>query len=196
MIKNTLLAGAALLVLNATAAQADDYNYKKWGDPLTSGLYGGVAAGYTWGDDGAGFGIDPNGWEGGVFGGYRYGFGPQFALGAEVGFDFVNNVEESLGGVRIDKRNSYYVAAQPVFTLARDWNIFGTVGWQQAQYKASAPGGVDTETYSGIRYGGGVEYAYMQHTGIRLEAVQVDYEEKGLLEPEETNVRAGVFYKF
>lgn len=195
MIKQTLLAGATALVLTAMVPAAANAN-TGYGTASNSGLYLGLGAGYTWGDDGAGLGIDPDGWEGGVFGGYRHGFNDMFALGAEAGVDFVNNVEEDAAGAKIDKRNSYYVELQPVFTFARDWNVFGSAGWQWAQYKGTVLGVTDTQTYDGFRYGGGIEYAYWQRTGVRAQLTQVEYDQEGPFEPEETNLRVGVFHKF
>lgn len=203
---NKLLLTAATLALMATPAVA------------STGFYAGVGAGISHSEsnysDSLGAEVNQSlaGFEGGVFAGYRHAINKTFAIGVEGGFDFLGSPEDTLtdgvDSLSLEKKHSWYLAAQPVVALSDTTDAFASIGYQRAKYEATINySGITAsadESFNGLRLGVGVDHDVTSNIALRLEANYVNYGDKTetvgadsySFDPSETTARVGVAYKF
>lgn len=204
-MKKLLLTAAVMALVSSPAA-------------ASTGLYAGVGAGITNAEsnysDSLGAKVNQSlaGFEGGVFAGYRHMLNKTFGLGVEAGFDFLGSPEDTLtdgvDSLSLEKKYSWYIAAQPVVALSETTAAFASVGYQRAKFDATVNySGITAsadESFNGLRLGVGVEHDVTKNIGLRLEANYVNYGEKSEtvgpdsygFNPSETSARVGVAYKF
>ncbi len=166
---------------------------------LFNGPYVGANLGYSWGDvdydyeDGTtGFGDfsdseDLNGFEGGVFAGYRHKFPSNFVLGAEAGYD-LSNVDGSYSttiganNARVDfeKNHQFYVDLKPGFMVQENTLAYALVGYQRAELESEtflngATLGSQDDDFDAWRIGVGVEHAVNERFSVRGQYYYADY---------------------
>ena len=179
--------------------------------PLT-GLYAGVQGGYTWNDvdtDVAGLDFDIDGGEYGVFLGYqidhildatvgRMGLGLNGAI--EVYYT-ESNADDSIGVANLEKEHDWGITFKPGLSILDPYSPFGAkpygiIGYRNATFKGSVPGGSADEDFDGFELGLGAELLAYEKIGVRLDYSHVFYEENGGFDPDEDSLRLGVAYHF
>lgn len=218
-MKKILLASAAAVVLSMPAL-ANDF----------SGPYAGLSAGYTWGEidysyeDGTtGFGDfsdsqDIDGFEGGIFLGYRHRFPSGFVLGLEGGFDAISGVDgtyttaigANTASVEFEKSHQFFVDLKPGFLIQDNLLAYGLVGYQRAELEAEAflngasLGSADDD-FDAWRIGAGLEHAIDEKFTVRGQFHYADYDSNSYdyvnaqserYDGDETAIRIGIAYNF
>jgi len=214
-VKN-FLRGCAAVVFSCGAALAADQPAPahNW-----SGIYGGVHAGYGWGENkiedalGIGSKYEPAGWFGGVQIGYNNHFAPHWLVGGEVDLSAgdVRDKIEMLAGLVQQDRFDFFGTARTRFGYVQDrWLVYGTAGaiWLRDKYtlNTSAPGlSIGASLYHvGWVFGGGIEYAVDDRWSWKLEYLYAPLGRShdsysivgGSWDPNLSIVRAGLNYRF
>lgn len=156
------LSAFALAAIAATTAQAQDAG--QW-----EGFYAGLATNIISPEfdnaalmvplqEGTGFG---------AFGGYNYAVGSNFVVGAEVGLGGPVSFQTSLGNPDFEFDNVVNARVRGGYAVGNAL-IYGSLGYQQANYGATA--GLSTEgTADGIVYGLGVEVLLVDNVSFRMD---------------------------
>lgn len=224
-MKNFLL-GCAAVVVSAGAAFATDMPYRapaqiykatpaySW-----SGLYGGIHAGYGWGENTIADGgiavpntkYEPAGGFGGVQLGYNSQFSQHWMIGAEVdisGGKIDDNVAAVPGVIGKNEFNAFGTARTRFGYVQDRWLVYGTFGAIWLRDKYSAAGGIpvtDASQYHvGWVFGGGLEYAVDQRWSWKLEYLYAPFDRSHNTiagttvswDPTFSLVRVGLNYKF
>lgn len=188
-----------------------DRNMQSGRTTALTGAYVGVYGGYDWtsaDSTGAGVGIDPEGWDGGFFAGYKFdqlfggnrtsGAGANIALEAFYGF---SNSDETVGGVTFEKDNEWGISLRPGISIFDSMfgdtaiNPYGIVGYRSTEFDVTgAPGG--SEWYDGFELGLGTQLVAMGDVGLLVEYSHVWYDSEGSFDPDSDNVRLGLSYHF
>jgi outer membrane immunogenic protein len=221
------LLGSALFIAGASVALASDLPikapaYKAVPAYNWSGIYGGVHAGYGWGESNVADSIGseklkPAGGFGGVQLGYNNHFAPHWLIGGEVDFsagdlnDSISPPVPQLGGIPNNANNKFgfFGTARTRFGYVQDrWLVYGTAGaiWLRDRYKSnlpSAPGQFDSDVsqyHIGWVFGGGIEYAVDNRWSWKLEYLYAPFDQSrsflSLRDPSLSIVRAGLNYRF
>lgn len=158
MIKTLRPAWAALLMLGASAAQAQN-------------LYGGASLGQSsWKTDQLpNFGVDRRDTAGKVFGGWR--FGPHFA--AELGYAHLGRARYTGGvipGTVTLRGRGLYVDAVGMLPVGGNFSVLARAGIFGGRAKLSAPVfGSDSDRGTRWKAGLGAEYAFNKQWVMRVE---------------------------
>ncbi len=192
------LLGSALAVLSTGAALATDLPMKapariyspapaySW-----SGLYGGVSAGYAWGDNtiaddsiaGGPTKYKPAGAFGGVQLGYNTYFAPNWIVGSEIdisGGKVDDDVTIAPGVFGKNEFNAFGTARTRVGYALDRWLVYGTVGaiWLRDRYNAHSgiPNTDVSQYHVGWVFGGGIEYAVDNRWSWKLEYLYAPFD--------------------
>lgn len=204
---------AALLVGVGGATAADIYSPPPVAEVIynpapafswTGGYMGGLL-GYEWGDAkvrNGGPSLNPDGWMGGVFGGYNFQTGGMFVAGLEGDFTF-SGASASKNGVSVDNNWNATLRARAGIAVDR-FLMYGTGGLAVGNISVKVPGaGSDTGTHAGWTIGGGIEAAFTNNIIGRLEYRYTDYgtnvydtKPKSKVDFNSSQVMVGVGYKF
>ena len=201
---------AAMLVLGVSSASSElraQSSVHDW-----SGFYGGVHAGYVWGDYdysggvfGTGSNLTPDDGIFGLLAGYNYQM-ETFVIGLE-GDASISYADEgdTLGGgapfpVRADIQDLYTLRARLGFAMD-DVMVYGTAGVGVLGTKTRVPGSAFSESHWGFVVGGGAEWAFSESWSVRGEYLYGDFETENVgggisLNPEVHILRAAVVWQF
>lgn len=176
---STLAAGIALSALMVTGAIASDLNGKSLKDDDSyvqgttvnwSGFYVGGQLGYgidIFGVEGYNGGVALEGFAGGLKVGYDLALG-RFLVGAFGEYNWSDiNIADALS---VD--NDWTIGARAGVIVAPKTMVYGLVGWSQAELSA----GTSSETYDGVKAGGGVEFAIASNLFANLEVSHTWYD--------------------
>lgn len=188
-----------------------------------SGVYVGAQAGYAWGDSrlefpGGNFSEpDPDGFIGGIYGGYNYQFSNNFVLGAEVDVNYsdVNGDDigriadgSPFGGVTVSGDLKWSGAARLRAGYAIDRflpYVAGGVAFGSYDVTIDDNGDVssDRQTMTGWTLGAGVDYAFTDNIIGRFEYRYTDFgnddffsSSSGDVDLKTSDLRIGIAYKF
>ncbi|MBV2142275.1 porin family protein [Falsochrobactrum sp. TDYN1] len=202
-IKALLLASTVAL-LAATGAKAADAIIQEEPAPVIlppafswEGAYIGGQIGYGWGKSEFSDGVDylevkPDGFLGGIYGGYNFDVGNNFILGidADVTYnDLEDGYSETDQGITtsLDSKLRWSGAVRARAGYAFDRflpYIAGGVAFGSIKNSISATDGVDfvgyseSKTHTGWTIGGGIDYAATDNVILRLEYRYTDYGNK------------------
>jgi outer membrane immunogenic protein len=162
------------------------------GDSKFDGVYGGVEANYGKAKNSD---IDTDGFGGGAFGGYGRTFGNWY-VGGELNADF-SKADGSQGGIKLEKKYSYGVAARAGYLLNETTMGYGLVGWERGKFKARDSEVEVSGELNGIRVGLGVETFVKKNISLRGEVNYVDWQDHdGFGGGHEYRANVGVAYHF
>lgn len=182
-MKKYLLASVAL-ALSLGVAHA--------GDSKFDGAYGGVSTSYGSGKNSD---VDVDGFGGGAFGGYGKTFGNWY-VGGELNADF-STADGSEGGVKLEKKYSYGVAARAGYLLNEKILGYGVLGWERGKFEGKDAAGKVSDDLNGIRVGLGVETFVHNNVSLRGELNYIDWKDKdGFGDGHEYRANIGVAYHF
>lgn len=125
-----------------------------------------------------------------------YDFNDYFGVEGELATGLT---EEDAGG--IDTSLSYNAAAFATVSTARTngWELFGRLGYGQAEVEGSAGGVSASVDVDGLAYGVGAKYFFNDQQGVRVDLTQYDYEGEAFgsdFDAEATSAQVGYLYKF
>lgn len=187
--------GATAAICLSTAALANQDNDR---NSNFSGPYIGLYGGYDWSDLG---GAEPNGWDGGLFAGYRLDSMLNRTLGmngAIEAFYGLSDSGDNLNGNGFEKNNEWGVSFRPGLSfldkITEPVGIvpYGILGYRNTEFKSA--GGA--ERYDGFDLGIGTELLAYGDLGMRAEYNHTWYASEGGIDPDSDNLRLGVSYHF
>ncbi|MBN9021125.1 MAG: porin family protein [Rhizobiales bacterium] len=169
----------------------------------TGGYVGGLV-GYGWGNAKVkgGPSLDPDGWLGGIYGGYNFQTNNMVVLGVEGDFA-LNGAEDKANGVRIENNWNSTLRARAGIAFDR-FMLYGTGGLAVGNINAKiANGGSNSGTHAGWTVGAGMEAAITPNVIGRLEYRYTDYgtniydtAPKTKVDFNSSQVMVGIGYKF
>jgi outer membrane immunogenic protein len=170
----------------------------------TGGYVGGLL-GYEWGDAHVrkgGPSLDPDGWMGGIYGGYNFQTSNVFVVGLETDFTF-SGAGDKVNGFSVDNNWNGTLRARAGIAIDR-FLMYGTGGLAVGNISVDVPGGkTDTGTHAGWTVGAGIEAAFTNNIIGRLEYRYTDYgtnsydtKPKSKVDFNSSQVMVGVGYKF
>jgi len=164
------------------------------GNTMLTGAYVGVLGGYGTTDlDGTT--AEPDGWDYGVFAGYKLDRFLQDNIGingAIEGYYAWSNADDTVNGVNVEKDHDWGVNFRPGFSISETINPYGIIGYRRANFKTAG----SDEDYDGFELGIGTELVAWGDYGMRLDYSHTWYEEKNGIDPSEDDIRVGVAYHF
>jgi outer membrane immunogenic protein len=220
-MKNLLL-GLSLSLLTSSAFAADALVSEAAPVFSWTGGYIGLQAGYAWGSGnfdqitGPGFiDTDPDGFLGGLYGGYNYQLSNNIVIGAELDVVYAN-VDGSgeifvapgvPSGFQATEELNWSGAARLRLGYAVDRvlpYIAGGVAFGDVDISSNAPGGSSFgRTFTGWTIGLGLDYAMTDNLLLRGEYRYTDFGSKSFGDPvnadvdlKTNEVRVGIAYKF
>ena len=149
---------------------------------------------------------------GGLYAGYGATFGP-FYLGAEAEAEVASvnwDIERDPAGrlYSMEKRGAVGVGARAGYVLNDTVLLYGRVGvvngWFDSDYATATTAVSQTDTLTGVRFGGGVEFAVSDNLRMRLDYTRTVYEDFEVdyltgvdgFDPSENLFRVGLSYAF
>jgi outer membrane immunogenic protein len=161
MTIRTLLSVSAFAVLSLGAMPAL---------AQTSNVY--VGGGYTHfeGDDAA---------VGGLTGRLGVGFGQHFAVEGEVSLGVV---DDNIGAVNVELDNAFGLFGVAKAPISPQFDVFGRVGWAQAEVSGSLGGVSASADDNGLAYGVGANFWLTGKDGIRGDYTRYDFDGDGELD--------------
>jgi len=161
-------------------AASADYMPVKAAAPQSSwhGSYIGLHGGYGWGDydrnaTGTTYSLKPDGWFGGIQGGYNWVYAPNMLFGFEIDSawgDLKGNGNGSNGAPATAKVDDLGTARFRLGYIAGDTLFYGTVGAAYAQEKFTSLAGSNTRIdHLGWVAGAGIEYRFAPQWTAKLE---------------------------
>ncbi len=146
----------------------------------TGGYMGGLV-GYEWGsahvrknNQWSGQNVDPEGWMGGIFGGYNFQTSGMFVAGVEGDFTF-SGASDKTKGFSVENNWNTTLRARAGIAIDR-FLMYGTGGLAVGNISVRNQGvGSDTGTHAGWTIGGGIEAAFTNNIIGRLEYRYTDY---------------------
>jgi outer membrane immunogenic protein len=179
-MSRTRILGASLVALMISvggAAAADIYAPPPAGNVIYSptsafswtGGYAGGFVGYEWGDAKVkgGPNPDPDGWMGGIFGGYNVQTSGAFVVGVETDLS-LSGADDKAGGVRVENTWNGTVRARAGVAINRVL-LYGTGGLAVGNVKVKIPGDSDSSVRAGWTLGAGIEAALANNVIGRVE---------------------------
>jgi outer membrane immunogenic protein len=226
MIK--LIASASVLALMASAANAQ-FAGGLSGPP--SPWYGGLSLGYVtgtadlkWntgpGDVEAFDELDYDGWDGGIYAGYRWMYNQIWYLGGEIGYNYTDadgsqsNSWFSGSGLSnsVEKSNEYYISLKGGALVQPNVLLYSIAGYQYADFDYDLEDSTgatlvsQSEGVDGLHLGVGVEYFLSDQFSVRGEYKFQAYDDIGgsfdggaqdaKAEPRESVFRLGASWNF
>jgi outer membrane immunogenic protein len=202
-LKTIALAAGVSLVALSTGFAADlgarpVYKAPPAPAPMFSwtGFYIGAHAGYGWGNNdftdttgfvgpaGATYGLDTDGFLGGVQAGFDYQFAPNWVLGIEgqVSWSKIDGTTTPLVGTSFTANTDMIssVTGRLGFTPGSNWLIYGKggVAWADFEGTFAVPGVFsvsNSETRTGWTAGAGIEYAFLPNLSGKIEYQYYDF---------------------
>ncbi len=169
-----------------------------------TGGYAGGLVGYGWGNAKVkgGPSLDPDGWLGGIYGGYNFQTNNMFVLGLESDFA-LNGAEDKANGVRVENNWNATLRARAGIAFDR-FMLYGTGGLAVGNINTKiANGGSNSGTHAGWTVGAGMEAAITPNVIGRLEYRYIDYgtniydtAPKTKVDFNTSQVMVGIGYKF
>jgi outer membrane immunogenic protein len=134
----------------------------------TGGYMGGLV-GYGWGKaKSGGLKLNPDGWGGGVFGGYNFQAAPSFVLGVETDLA-LSGMSDKKAGLTVENNVNGTVRVRGGVTFDR-FMLYGTGGLAVGNIKVkNSGGGSDNSVRAGWTVGAGVEAALAKNIIGRVE---------------------------
>ena len=214
-MKKILMCGTVVLGL-AVSCPAMAEPYQSGGNNITlsplSGIYVGGYGGYDWSESDLGttaFDAEPDGWERGVFVGYKIdaildrmngmGLGMNGAIEAFYGW---SDAEDQIGALSIDKNHEWGISFRPGFSVVDHVtsplgiNPYAILGYRRTEFEASTATVSASEDYNGFELGVGTELVAYGDFGIRAEYSHTWYEEENGIDPSSDDIRVGLAYHF
>ncbi len=189
--------GTCLIAVAATPAKAETYTENREGSMSTlSGLYAGAYGGYDWTDADAPGAGNVQGFDYGVFAGYkvdyildktvnRLGLGLNGAVEGFYGWSEADDGD-------FDKENEWGVSFRPGLSIINEYahglNPYGIFGWRRTEFE-----GTDLD---GFELGIGTEIVAYGNFGVRLDYSHTFYEDDNGLDPDSNDLRLGLAYHF
>ncbi|MBF9044136.1 outer membrane beta-barrel protein [Rhodobacterales bacterium HKCCE4037] len=102
----------------------------------------------------------------GAYGGYNYGIGDNFVIGAEVGFSGPASFQTTLGAADFEFERVLNARVRGGYALGNAL-VYGSVGYQSVQY--TGQGTTADGTADGLVYGIGLEMLLVDNVSVRLD---------------------------
>lgn len=183
-----LVAGVVMTTMGSFAAAA--------------GVYVGVQAGHQNASVGLYDEVDVSvsGSTGGVLAGVRTGIGQNSYLAVEVNASVSMADGASGSGSKIEMDNSYGASLILGHHLTPNTSVYGRAGYQLAEATFHSGDQEWDASFTGMRYGVGIETALTRQASLRLDWSHTDYGSRragGIeVDPDENLVQLGVVYRF
>lgn len=169
-----------------------------------SGPYIGVYGGYDWTElDAPATSPDLDGWDGGVFVGYKMDkfMGSDKGIGATAAFEAfygISNADDTVAGTEFEKGDEWGVSFRPGISLfdntASGINPYGILGYRNTEFEGGAA--IGSERYHGFELGLGTELIAMNNVGVRAEYAHTWYADENSVDPDSDDVRLGLSLHF
>ncbi|CAL8968493.1 hypothetical protein RHODGE_RHODGE_04582 [Rhodoplanes serenus] len=137
--------------------------------PTWTGPYLGINLGYQFGS--SQFGLKPDGFVGGIQGGYNYQIG-QFVIGGETDFQF-SGAEDTFAPYKFSNPWFGTLRGRVGFAI-NNILLYGTGGFAYGRGEVEWFGWSQTKTHTGWTAGGGIEVAFTPNWSARAEYLYVD----------------------
>lgn len=203
----TTAMAAVFLSSSAFAEPVDNVHPSK-----LSGAYIGAYGGYDWSDidTNAGVGGELDGWDGGVFVGYKLdaimekmdGFGIGLNGAIEGFYGWSDSSDNFGGGVSAEKDQDWGISFRPGLSFLQGVtgdlgiNPYGILGYRNTEYSLNGGGFNSSEHFDGFDLGIGTQLIAFGDFGVRAEYTHTWYSSEAGFDPDSDEVRIGLSYHF